>query len=93
MMDLTTTLFDEKWLRTNEARVRGILPDTWTHLINLDVAKIGSGFKQIGVYFRTLEEYQVLMVTLVKLNLLLKEGLTFRRNPDSVFASSIYRAS
>lgn len=85
MMDLTTTLMNEQWLRANEARVRGILPDTWTHLTNLDVVRIGSGFKQIGIYFRTLDEYKVLMVTLVKLNLLLKEGLTFRRNPNSIF--------
>lgn len=90
-MDLKTTLLNEHWLKQHEAAVRELLPTTWTHVMNLDIVQLGAGFKALGIYFRTKDEFKLLMINLDKLRLLLRDGLIIKRNPDSIFPHSAVR--
>ena len=85
MEHLTTTLLDVTWLYENEAKVRELLPDTWTHIDNVDIASIAHGLKSLGVNWQNEEWAAHSVHTLKMLGILQREGHTMRRNPRSLF--------
>lgn len=87
-MSLKDTLGNEQWLRENEPKIKALLPDTWTHMENLNGMKIGFGFKLLGIDWRSEEQFGKCMLFLEKLGMMQRQnGFQVRANPDSVFRS------
>jgi hypothetical protein len=85
MMSLLETLGNEAWLRANEQKVKDMLPETWTHVSNLNGMQLGYRMKLLGIDWRSEEQLAKVMVFLTKTGFLLMNGQTVRRNPNSVF--------
>lgn len=79
------TLGNEQWLRDNESKVKAMLPETWTHISNLSALGIGYKLKVLGVDWRSEAEFGLIMVFLDKIGLMLRDGMTIKRNPHSIF--------
>jgi hypothetical protein len=84
-MTLQDTLGNEDWLRKNEDAVKKLLPETWTHMQNLNGLQIGFGLKVLGVDWRSEDEFGRVMLFLERVRFMLRDGLTVKRNPHSVF--------
>lgn len=83
---LADTLGNEQWLRENEAKVKALFPDTWTHMENLNGMQIGFQFKLLGIDWRNEQEFGRCMVYLEKLGFLQRQnGLQVRANPSTIF--------
>lgn len=80
------TLGNADWLRKNEEGLRKLLPDTWTHMENLNALKIGFGLKVLGVDWRSEQEFGQIMVFLEKVGILQRQnGFSVRANHLSIF--------
>lgn len=84
-MSLSDTLGNLAWLVENEAAIREMLPETWTHVSNLDGLQIGFKLKFLGVDWRSAEEFGMTMLWLEKIGMVQRDGMTVRRNPNSAF--------
>lgn len=84
-MSLQDTLGSAQWLRENEDKVKALLPDTWTHIGNLNSLQIGYGLKLLGIDWRSEDEFGRVMLFLEKARFMLRDGLAVKRNPQSVF--------
>ena len=84
-MSLQDTLGNEEWLRKNEKEIKALLPETWTHVGNLNGLQIGFGLKLLGIDWRNQDEFKRVMLFLEKTRFMLRDGLTVKRNPNSVF--------
>jgi len=58
---MNKTLNNEAWLRANEAEIKEVLPDTWTHIANLSMIQIGFKLKLLGIDWRSEEEFGSIM--------------------------------
>lgn len=52
---------------------------------NLNGLQLGYQFKLLGIDWRSQEEFGKIMVYLEKIKIILRDGLTIRRNPHSIF--------
>lgn len=88
-MSLKETLGDINWVRKNEDSLKKLLPETWTHMHNLNGLKIGFGLKLIGVDWRSEDEFGKVMLWLEK------TGIMVRQNTYQIKAShkSIFKTS
>ena len=84
-MGLKDTLGNEQWLKDNEAAIHELLPDTWTHMNNLNGLQLGFKLKQLGVDWQSENDFGKIMVYLEKIGMMLRDGMTVRRNPHSIF--------
>lgn len=84
-MSLQDTLGNEQWLRKNEDNVKALLPETWTHMGNLNGLQIGYRLKLLGIDWRSEDEFGRVMLFLEKVGIMLRDGLTVKRNSQSVF--------
>ncbi|MBK6616382.1 hypothetical protein [Ottowia sp.] len=84
-MSLQETLGSDQWLRENEEKVKALLPETWTHMGNLNGLQIGFGLKLLGIDWRSEDEFGRVMQFLEKARFMLRDGSTVKRNPQSVF--------
>lgn len=84
-MNLQDTLGNEEWMKKNEAAIKEMLPDTWTHVNNLNGLQLGYKLKLIGVNWRSEDEFGRIMVYLEKIGMMLRDGMAVRRNPHSIF--------
>jgi len=84
-MSLQDTLCNEAWLRTNEKAIKDMLPETWTHVHNLNGLKIGFTLKLLGIDWRSQDEFGKVMVFLERTKFMLRDGLLVRRNPNNIF--------
>ena len=87
-MSLIDTLGDMKWLRANERALKEILPDTWTHISNLNGLSIGFKLKLLGIDWRSEEEFGKVMVYLERIGIMIRDGYTVKRNPRDVFGGT-----
>jgi len=83
-MDLTDTLGNQEWLKDNEEKIKELLPETWTHMANLDGMKLGFQLKVLGIEWHG-EEFGQVMLFLEKIGFMLREDLKVRRNPNTIF--------
>ncbi len=74
MSSLKDTLGDINWVREHEAEIKEIFPSTWTHMLNLNVLKIGFGLKLIGIDWRSDQEFTNIMVYLEKIGIILRQN-------------------
>ena len=84
-MSLQDTLGNEEWLRANEQKVKEMLPETWTHIGNLNGLQIGFKMKLLGIDWRSEDQFAKAMTFLTKTGFFLMQGQTVKRNPHSVF--------
>ena len=84
-MNLQDTLGNEQWLKDNEDAIKSMLPETWTNVQNLNGLQLGFKLKALGVDWRSEGEFGRIMVYLEKIGMMLRDGVTVRRNPHSIF--------
>lgn len=82
MSNLKETIGNEAWVRENETKLKDLLPETWTHMHNLNGLKIGFGLKLIGVDWRSQDEFGKVMVWMEKI------GIMIRQNTYQIQASN-----
>lgn len=87
-MNLQDTLGNDEWLRANENALKDMLPETWTHINNLNGLQLGFNMKLLGIDWRSEEEFGLIMVFLELINFMLRDGVTVKRNPHSIFKSA-----
>ena len=83
-MRLDQTLGNAAWLRRHEAAVKHLLPPTWTHVDQVNWLEMGFGLKLLGVDWRHEGTFSQVLARLEQLGLLQRDGLTIRRNPNSI---------
>jgi len=88
-MNLQDTLGNIEWLRANEDAIKKMLPDTWTHMENLNGLKLGFQMKLLGIDWRTEDQFGKVMVFLEKMGFLQRQnGYQVRANPSRVIPSA-----
>lgn len=86
-MNLIDTLGNKTWLKENEAKIKEMLPETWTHMENLNGLKLGFHLKLIGVDWRSQDEFGRVMLFLEKIGMLQRQnGYHVRANPEAYSA-------
>lgn len=86
-MGLQDTLGNEEWLRDNETAVKDLLPETWTHVANLNGLQLGFRLKLLGIDWRSETEFARVMMFLERIGFMLRDGQTVRRNPRNVMSA------
>lgn len=84
-MNIKDTLGNEVWVCRNEQKIKDLLPETWTHIQNLSAMKLGFEFKVLGIDWRTDDDFAKIMIFFEKVGILLRDGMTVKRNPNSIF--------
>lgn len=92
-MSLKDTLGNESWLLANEKAVKEILPETWTHVHNLNGLQLGFQLKLLRIDWRSEEEFGRVMLFLERIGLMLRDGMMVKRNPHSIFKSTTNRSA
>lgn len=75
----TETLGNSAWLSKNKQALLNILPETWTHLSNINGLQIGFQLKLLGVDWRSEEEFGKVMTYLEKIKFIDRDGVLIRR--------------
>lgn len=78
-------LTDINWLKENETGIKNLLPETWTHVQNVSVLKIGFGLKLLGVNWQTEDELSKILVYLTHLGMIERDKMLIRRSPNTIF--------
>ena len=76
---MKNTLGNEEWLKQNREKILNILPETWTHVNNLNGLQLGYRLKLIGIDWRSTEEFSKVMIFLEKIGYLQRDGFLVRR--------------
>lgn len=85
-MKLIETLGNEKWLRENEAKLKEMLPTTWTHMENLNGLQLGFRLKLLGVEWHSEQDFGRIMLFIEKVGMMQRQnGYQVRANPSSIF--------
>lgn len=84
-MSLQDTLGNEPWIREKEDAIKAILPQTWTHMNNINILQLMYQLKLIGVDWRSQDRFVDVMVFLEKIGILIRDGMAVRANPHSIF--------
>ena len=71
---LKETLGNIDWVRKNEDKLKGLLPDIWTHMHNLNGLKIGFGLKLLGVDWKSEDEFGTIMLWLEKIGIMVRQN-------------------
>lgn len=80
------TVGNEQWLRRHEPQIRAMLPDTWTHMENINILQLAFRMKLLGIDWRSTDEFGQVMLFLEKLGMLQRQNrYQVRANPGSVF--------
>lgn len=87
---LATTLGNEHWVRKNEEAIKDVLPNSWTHMGNLNGLQIGFRFKLLGIDWRSEDQLSEVMVWLEKLGIMKRDAYCVRKNPVSIFKENIH---
>lgn len=87
MSAMRDTLGNKHWLALNEPKLRDLLPETWTHMDNLNGLQIGYRLKLLGVDWRSEHEFALVMLFLEKVGIMQRQNdYQVRANPRNIFA-------
>lgn len=78
-LNLNNTLLDPVWVGANRKILLDLLPETWTHIANLNLVRIGYTFKLLGIDWRSNEDLAQCFALLERGQLLLRDGVLLRR--------------
>lgn len=80
------TLANEGWWKENTAAVKKMLPETWTHIANLNGLQLGFAMKLIGIDWRNQDEFGRVMVFFEKIGIMERQlGVQIRANSQWEF--------
>ena len=79
-MNLQDTLENEEWLTKNTEGLKNILPETWTHVSNLNGLQMAWRFKLVGLDWRSDLDFGQIMVKLEKLGIMQRDTILIRRS-------------
>lgn len=80
-MSIEDTLANKQWLAQNENVLKALFPAKATNIQHLNAIRIGDALRVIGVDWDTPKEFENIMVFLEKIDFIIREGKTIRRNP------------
>lgn len=80
-MSTPATLGNEQWVRAHTAQIKAILPETWTHVQNLNGMYIGFQLKLLGIEWRTQDEFSKCLIFFERVGIMQRNGLHVRRSP------------
>lgn len=69
------------WLMYNWDKLRKLMPETWTHIANLNMVQIGFHLKLLGLDWRSQEELASCMAFFERCGLILRDGMLIRVKP------------
>lgn len=78
-MGLQDTLGNQQWMEANADKVKKILPETWTHIANLNGLQIGFNLKLLGIDWRSEDEFGKCMVFFERAGLMKRDGILIKR--------------
>lgn len=78
-MNLADTLGNEKWMAENADKIKALLPETWTHMQNINGLQLGFGLKLLGVDLKSEDEFGKCMLFFERTGLMLRDGMLVRR--------------
>jgi hypothetical protein len=76
---LYNTVGDKKWLSVHGPAIRSLLPETWTHTANFDVANFVEAIKPLGIVCGSEDEIRRLFDFLASAKIVLRDGFLVRR--------------
>lgn len=78
---LLKTLGDAQWVLDHEKAIKELLPQTWTHMENIDMMKLGFRLKLLGIDWRSELELAKCLVFFEKIGFMIRDGYTVRAKP------------
>ena len=78
-MNLQDTIGNDKWMAENTDKIKKLLPETWTHMHNINGPKLGFGLKLLGIDWRSEDEFGKCLLLFERMGLMLRDGLLVRR--------------
>jgi len=78
-MNLADTLGNEKWMAENADKIKALLPETWTHIQNINGLHLGFGLKLLGIEWRSEDEFGKCMLFFERTGLMLRDGMLVQR--------------
>jgi len=89
-MSCFETLGDRDWLASHEGAIKNALPETWTHVENIDGLRLGFALKLLGIDWKTEQEFGKVMLFLEHVGILeRKNGYQVRANPIRIFSCQL----
>lgn len=76
---LMQTLGNDEWMKANAPKIKNILPDTWTHIANLNGLQLGYQLKLLGIDWRSEDEFGKCMIYLESIGILKRDGMLIKR--------------
>lgn len=79
-MSLVETLGNDVWMSRHSDEIKNMLPETWTHIANINGLQLGFRMKLLGIDWRSEDEFAKVMMYFEKVGLLRRDGLLVRRS-------------
>jgi hypothetical protein len=80
--ELQETIADPLWVKENESKLKGIFPETWTHLSNINPMQLMYQSKLVGIPWRSEQELATILAFLTKIGIVEVKDMLARRNPN-----------
>lgn len=80
-MNLEQTLDDDQWVRAHEDQIREMLPETWTHVSNIDQVRFGFRMKVLGIDWKSYADLGAIFAALERKRIMIRDGVIVRYNP------------
>jgi hypothetical protein len=65
-------------MKQNTDKIKKLLPETWTHMRNINMLQIGFQLKVLGVDWRSEEELAKCLAFFERTGLMIRDGMTVR---------------
>ena len=78
-MPLIHTIGNAAWREQNADKLKAILPETWTHMRNLNMLQIGFNLKVLGVDWRGDQELAHCMILMERAGLMVRDAMLVKR--------------
>ena len=83
-MTLKNTLANLDWLKANEDNLKSVLPNTWTHMREVNMFEIAYRLKLLGVDFGTPEDLVKVLQFIEQIGFMVRKGYLVKANPNRV---------
>ncbi len=79
---LISTLGNMDWVRANIHKIQACLPQTWTHMDNIDLIKFGASLKSIGILWTDYNQLSSILILFDRTKIILRENKLIKINPN-----------
>lgn len=80
---IVDVLEESDWINKNKEAIKNLLPETWTHVGNLNPIAMGFQLKLIGADWRNKGDFCKILSYLQGKGIILVDGLCIRRNHNA----------